>query len=171
MPYVHVCPLSQVAATVATADASHLITLIGPGTLVERPATIVETNHLFLAINDIVEPADGMVTPEEEHVRSLVRFVETWDRKRPLVVHCYAGISRSTAAAFITLCAVRPERSEADIALRLRGASRFATPNSRIVGFGDNILGRSGRMVEAIRAIGRGEMTSENIPFALSIDD
>jgi predicted protein tyrosine phosphatase len=171
MPAVYVCPLSQIAATVSTTRASHLISLINKDTPVVRPQSIAETNHLFLGINDIVEAQEGMVLPAEEHVRRLVDFAEGWDRTRPMVVHCFAGISRSTAAAFITLCVTRPARDEREIALRLRQASRFATPNSRLVAIADAMLGRDGRMIEAIRAIGQGEMATENVPFGLVLEE
>lgn len=171
MPQVLVCPLSLVPATVASSGARHLITLINDSTLVPRPSAIEPENHLFLGINDIVEPADGMIAPALEHVEELVAFVRRWDQTHPLVVHCFAGISRSTAAAFIALCAVNPRRTEADIAERLRAASPTATPNSRIVGFGDEILGRQGRMVAAVQSIGRGAMAVEGMPFAIPIRD
>lgn len=170
MPHVHVCPLSQIEATVNASGASHLVSLINHDTPVPRPASISAKNHLFLGINDIVQPTDGLIAPAEEHVRELVAFVSDWDRRRPMVVHCFAGISRSTAAAFITVCALKPERSEADIARRMRAASLIAYPNARLVAFGDHVLGRGGRMVAAIEAIGRGEMAYENTPFALAVE-
>ena len=170
MPEVHVCPLSLVPDTVARARASHLVSLINDNTPVARPHGIAATNHLFLGVNDIVEPMDGMVLPAETHVRELIDFVDGWDRRRPIVVHCFAGISRSTAAAYITLCAVNPSRGEGEIAKRLRAASRFASPNPLIVALGDRLLGRGGRMIDAIDAIGRGEVAIESIPFAIPIE-
>jgi predicted protein tyrosine phosphatase len=169
MPAVYVCSLSRVAATVSSTKASHLVSLINDGTLVVRPEMIAATNHLFIGINDITEAQDGMVLPGEEHVRRLVDFAEGWDRARPMVVHCFAGISRSTAAAYITLCVTRPERDEREIAQRLRAASRFATPNSRLVAVADAMLGREGRMIEAIQGIGQGEMAVEGVPFVLPL--
>ena len=169
MPAVYVCSLSQVAATVSATRASHLVSLINDGTLVVRPEAIPATNHLFIGINDITEAQDGMVLPGEDHVRRLVDFAEGWDRARPMVVHCFAGISRSTAAAYITLCVTRPERDEREIAQRLRAASRFATPNARLVAIADHMLGRDGRMIEAIQGIGRGEMAVEGVPFVLPL--
>ena len=169
MPEVHVCPLSLVPETVKRAGATHLVSLINDNTPVTRPHGIAAENHLFLGVNDIVEPMEGMVLPAEEHVRELIGFVGGWDRGRPIVVHCFAGISRSTAAAFITLCAVNPSRAEGEIAQQLRSASRFATPNPLIVSLGDRLLGRGGRMVEAIAAIGRGQDAIESIPFAIPI--
>ena len=170
MPFVTVCPLSQVAATVTATGASHLLSLINGDTPVPRPDAIAEENHLFLGMNDIVEPQDGMTLPGEQHVRDLLVFVAGWDRSRPMVVHCYAGISRSTAGAFIALCAARPDRDEAEIAARLRAASPTATPNARLVAIADTLLGRNGRMTSAIDAIGRGELATEGIPFRLPLE-
>ena len=94
-----------------------------------------------------------------------------WDRAAPIVVHCFAGISRSTAAAFSALCAARPDLDEEEIALRLRARSPEATPNARIVALADEILGRSGRMVRAVEKIGRGAEAFEGTVFALRLDE
>ena len=169
MPRIHVCPLSQVADTAAHTGARHLVSLINAGTPVARPETIAAERHLFLGIADIIEPMEGMISPGEEHVQRLLAFVDAWDRREPLLIHCFAGISRSTAAAFISLCAIEPDRAEAEIASRLRLASPFATPNGLLVAHADALLGRSGRMVAAIGSIGRGEMAYEGLPFSLGL--
>ena len=65
-------------------------------------------------MDDITEPIDGYVAPAEEHVEQVLSFVRGWDRGAPLVVHCYAGISRSTAGAFVAACALNPQRDEID---------------------------------------------------------
>ncbi len=171
MPAVHVCPLSQLAPTVAASGASHLVTLINLDTPVPRPDTIAAENHLLIGINDIVEPSDGLVLASDDHVSALIDFVESWDQTRPLVIHCYAGISRSTAAAFIALCVARPDRDERAIAQALRQASPIATPNARLVAIADRLLGRDGRMVAAVDEIGHGEMAMENVPFVLALED
>src|SRR5262249_43235110 len=99
-----------------------------------------------------------------------IEFVRGWDhRAAPMVVHCWAGISRSTAAAFVSVCALRPERNERDIAWAIRKASPTATPNTRIVTLADAMLGRNGRMVAAIESIGRGAMAEEGVPFRLDL--
>jgi len=171
MPRIVVCPLSQLPASVTTHSASHLVTLIKDVTRVQRPESIEADRHLVLSFDDITEIMDGMVPPSEDHAHRLLSFVETWDRTQPMVIHCYAGISRSTAGAFISLCALRPDRSEAELAKALRIASPSATPNIRLVGFADRILGRKGRMVAAIESIGRGETAYEGVPFALPVAD
>lgn len=171
MPSIHVCPLSKIEETVLTTGATHLVSLINLETPVPRPQAIIEANHLFIGINDITEPQEGLIAPAEEHVERLIGFAGGWGGQTPMVIHCYAGISRSTAAAFITLCAARPERDEAAIAQKLRAASRFATPNMLLVSLADDLLDRRGRMVDAIAAIGRGEMTTENVPFGLMLEE
>ena len=138
MPRVHVCPLSQVAATVAASRASHLVSLINDGTPVVRP-DIDRRRATTSSSASTTSPSrrTAWSCPAEEHVRELIDFADGWDRERPIVVHCFAGISRSTAAAFITLCAVRPERDEREIAraaarrLALRHAERAARRHRR----------------------------------------
>jgi predicted protein tyrosine phosphatase len=56
------------------------------------------------------------------------------------------------------------------IAREIRRASATATPNPRIVAIADRVLGRDGRMLAAIDAIGRGEMAYEGIPFRLDLE-
>jgi len=84
-----------------------------------------------------------------------------------MLIHCWAGISRSTAAAFTALCLLRPSTDEEQIAWELREASPSATPNRLIVQLADDVMGRGGRMVRAIEKIGRGEEAYEGTPFVL----
>jgi predicted protein tyrosine phosphatase len=165
---IYVAPLSRVEDTIANTRVSHLVTLINTDTAVPTPPTIGKERHLRLAMNDICEPADGLVLPCQDHVADLVRFTLDWDRKAPLLIHCWAGISRSTAAAFIALCALNPDADEFMLARRLRRASPTAYPNRRLVQLGDLALERSGRMMEAVEEIGRGTIAEEGQVFALS---
>jgi predicted protein tyrosine phosphatase len=170
MPSIHVSSLSRLYETVAATGASHVVTLINAKTPVERPPSIAAERHLFIGVSDILEPMDGHIIPGEEHVMRLNNFVDAWDRSHPLVIHCWAGISRSTAAAVITACRLRPHQDEHTIALRLRHAAPSATPNLKLVATADAILGRNGRMIAAIESIGRGADAFEGTPFELKLD-
>jgi len=165
---IYVAPLSLVGTTVEDARVSHLVTLINGDTLVPTPPSITPDRHLRLGMNDICEPSEGLVLPCGEHVSNLVQFALDWDRKAPLLIHCWAGISRSTAAAFITLCALNPEADEFGLARALRRASATAYPNRRLVALGDEVLSRSGRMIAAVEDIGRGEFAEQGQVFSLS---
>jgi predicted protein tyrosine phosphatase len=169
MPTLHVCPLSRLHATVAETRASHVVSLMGAGAEVPRLMGVPAERHLFIGVSDILEPLDGHVLAGAEHMERLLAFIRAWGRESPLVLHCWAGISRSTAGAYIAACALAPERDEASIALALREAAPSATPNARFVALADDILGRRGRMVDAIRSIGRGAEAMEGAPFMLQL--
>ncbi len=169
MPTLHVCSLARLHETVIATGASHVVTLINRDTVVERPAGVHPERHLFIDVSDIVEPLEGHVLPAVEHVESLLSFVQAWKREKPLVFRCFAGISRSTAGAYIAACTLAPERREDEIAWALREASPTATPNARMVALADDLLGRGGRMVDAVRRIGRGATAFEGEPFTLRL--
>ncbi len=169
MPRLHVCSLALIGDTVAQTGARSLVTLLSPGTAVSRPAGIAPDRHLYLAVSDIVAPVPGQVLPDGAHLDRLLGFLYAWDRAEPMVIHCFAGVSRSTAAAYIAACALKPERDEFAIACSLRSVSPTATPNARLVALADSALGRSGRMNEAIAGIGRGEECFEGTPFTLEL--
>jgi predicted protein tyrosine phosphatase len=164
---IYVAPLSLVETAIEDARVSHLVTLINGETLVPTPASITSDRHLRLDMNDICEPVSGLVLPCEEHVADLLQFALDWDRNAPLLIHCWAGISRSTAAAFISLCALNPEADELGLAKALREASPTAYPNRRLVALGDEALSRRGRMIAAVERIGRGEIAEEGQVFGL----
>lgn len=167
---IHVCSLARLHATVEEIGARHIVTLINSQTEVVRPASVAVEDHLFLGMHDIATEMDGFRAPAEEHVHQLIAFAQRWPRHAPMVVHCFAGISRSTAAAFITACALNPKRSEALIAQAIRDSSPTAFPNPRLVAFADTILGRDGRMIAAVQAIGRGVESPEGHPFRLDLE-
>jgi predicted protein tyrosine phosphatase len=166
---IHVCSLARLHATVEDTGARRVITLMRDVELVRRPAGIEHADHLLLRLDDISQPLDGYTIPGEEHVAELLTFVRSWDRAAPLVIHCYAGVSRSTAGAFVSACALNPRRPEVEIANDIRRLSPTATPNVRIVSLADRMLGRDGRMVAAIEAIGRGIECYEGHPFRLDL--
>ena len=167
---IYVCSLARLHETVDGTGARHIVSLIGDEANLIRPAQVTAENHLWLRLHDISTPLDGHILPGEEQVADLFRFVRAWDRRTPLVVHCFMGISRSTASAYASVCALSPQRDEADIAQALRRASPTATPNMRIVSLADRLLGRNGRMIAAVENIGRGIMIDgEAAPFRLDL--
>ena len=101
------------------------------------------------------------------HVAAIVDFARSWDRSAPLLVHCWMGVSRSPAAALIAALASDADLDDEALARNLRRASPQATPNSRLVEIGDALLGRDGRLVAAVKAIGRGADYQGEAPFIL----
>lgn len=169
MPRIIVCSLAKLNVTAAESSASHVLTLMKNVAQVQTPEGVPTPNHRKLDFSDITEPREGEVAPAIEHVEQIIDFVEAWDRARPLIIHCYAGISRSTAGAFIAACHLMPHISEAVHAARIRNLSPTATPNARLVSFADTLLSRNGRMTEAVQAIGRGADCFEGVSFHVDV--
>ncbi|MGX9426824.1 MULTISPECIES: tyrosine phosphatase family protein [Bradyrhizobium] len=167
---LHVCSLALLPETVRLTSASHVLTVMANVAQVQRPASVLEVNHLRVQVDDITEVMDGFIAPSERHIEQVLNFVRGWDRSAPMVVHCYAGISRSTASAFAAACALNPHRDEAEIARKIRAASPIASPNRLMVSLADKALGREGRMVRALDEIGPGAMSVENQPFRVDLE-
>jgi predicted protein tyrosine phosphatase len=167
---IYVCSLSHLHATVEACGARHVLTVMGKLDRVTRPPSIAPDNHLMIAMDDITAPADGFAAPSVGHVAQIIDFAKGWDRAAPLVIHCFAGISRSTASAFAAVCALNPERTEFELARCIRDASPSAAPNRLIVEHADALLARNGRMIAAIDAMAPPALAIEGEPFCLHID-
>ena len=165
---IHICGVGALPGHAALIGASHVITLIRDHGPVETPMGIAPANHLRIDVNDVNEPGTGLIHPQDIHVAEVLKFAREWNGRAPMIIHCFAGISRSTASAYSSLCALNPDVPEDLIARRLRRASPTATPNKLIISIADDILGRGGRMVDAIAAIGMGEPAAEAVPFHLA---
>lgn len=160
MPKILVAPLSAVHECIRLHAPSHLVTLLGEAYMIGTPEGIAESKHLRLAVNDVTDVAIDEA-PSEKHVRALLAFTRQWDAEAPMLVHCWAGISRSMAATFTILCdRLGPDR-EFQIAEAIRRRAPHADPNRLFVHFADKVLGRSGRMIAAVDAIGRGKLAVE----------
>lgn len=149
-----VCPLASLTEVAAAHRPSHVLSLLAPGQdgpLPEAPGT------LALRFHDIAAPQDGLTPPDQTMIAALLDFGAAWNGAAPLLAHCWFGISRSPAAAFILLCQRNPQVPEIEIARGLRRTMAFATPNRLMVALADRQLGRRERMMEAIAAIGRGD--------------
>jgi predicted protein tyrosine phosphatase len=162
-----VCPLSHVPSLILERRPSHLITLLSPSEMIETPKGMRPERHLRIGVNDIAEITEGLVAPDAAMVERILAFGKGWSGASPLLIHCWAGISRSTATAFMLMCDHNPQTPEAEIAKALREASVHATPNLRFVALADDLLGRGGRMLDAAKSIGQGEFAMESVPFDL----
>ena len=170
MSFIVVSPLERIAEMAVRHGARHMVTLLSEGHDFHRPGVIAADRHLVLRMHDIgCSTAGTMTGPQEEQIGRLIGFARDWDRTTPLVIHCWMGVSRSPAAALIAALAIAPETDDRELALRLRKASPQASPNTRIVALGDALLGREGRLIAAVKLIGRGADSDGNAPFVLPL--
>jgi predicted protein tyrosine phosphatase len=172
MSKILVAPLSAVPECIRLYEPSHLVTLLGPDYMIDTPDGIAGNRHLRLEVHDVTDSVADEFAPSEKHVLDLLAFTRQWDAKAPLLVHCWAGISRSMAATFTILCDRLGRDQEFQIAKAIRRRAPHADPNRLFVCFADKVLGRSGRMVEAVDAIGRGKLAVEGrlVEFPLILE-
>lgn len=150
---IYVCNLHEMPGHVGTVRPSHLISLVTSAEQPPTPDGILVECHLRVEIDDISEPLPGGVLPERHHVERLVEFLGVWQHDdAPLLIHCVAGISRSTASALIGLV-LKAGGREAEAARHLRVHAPHAQPNRRIVALADEILGLDGRLIAAREAM------------------
>lgn len=170
MPRIIVTPLSLIEETILADQPSHLLTLLGPDYMIAPHGSFAEGRHLRVQVHDIAVPLPGQVHPGAQHAKRVLVFAEGWDRKRPMLIHCWAGISRSTASMFMILCKFNPQADEAMILRRMRASAPHIQPNRLLVAHADAILGRDGRMVEALDSIGPARPAEIGYHFELAVD-
>jgi predicted protein tyrosine phosphatase len=171
-PSIIVCPLSKVEQMVATYAPERVVSLLDPDFGFPDFGPAYEGRHLQLHFHDAHEEGIGQLVPRPDQVEQLLGFLKSWRRSSPLLIHCRAGIGRSTAAAFIAACLHQPEADELTIALELRRVSPLARPNEVLIQIADAVMRRHGRMAAAIRETGRDlrwHGVGENMPFELRV--
>ena len=169
MTAIAVCPLSMLEDILQQTGAHFLLSLLSSDTIFDRPDQIEADNHLVLRFNDIIAPHEDLILPDKEHIRQLISFAKGWDQELPLVVHCWAGVSRSPAAAAIIAMALNPIRNVQELAATLRDLSPSMTPNIKMIELADTNLELDGLLLGAIGGMGRGEDTYEGNSFQLPI--
>lgn len=164
---IHVCSLDLISQSIQNTSAEFLVSIINKDMMPETPHNINPKNHLKLSFNDINTPTQGFVNAQASDIEKLIAFLENWNQQAPILFHCWAGVSRSTAGAYIAANFVRGAGAEEELAQNLRSAAPFATPNKLVVSLADQCLKRDGKMIEAIDNIGRGSFTHSGKPFEL----
>ena len=106
-----------------------------------------------LRFHDAIEPDPDVLLPQKGDVEAILTFGRDAADAGGLLIHCHAGISRSTAATLMILAQAHPDEKEDQLADRLLQTRPQAWPNSRMIEFADELLDRRGRLVAAIAGI------------------
>jgi predicted protein tyrosine phosphatase len=171
MPHLLVSPLSSLSDALDSHRPSHLISLLSPEHMIETPPGFPAGRHLKLGVNDIVDPAAGTAPPAREHIDALLKFSRSWDAGQPLLIHCWAGISRSMASAFAILCDRLGPGREWEIAQAMRRRAPHAYPNRLLVQHADEALRRDGQMIAAVEGMGPSLKVEEGVTTLLPLVD
>lgn len=138
------------------AEITDILTCVSPERPVLRPNWPTLRNHLIVRCDDVEEPIEHYVCPTEEHVKQMIQFGrEALQRSERgstvrLLVHCAAGISRSTAATLLILAMKLGKGAEAAAMHHLTSIRPICRPNAVIVNHGDRLLEREGRLVHEV---------------------
>lgn len=165
---IYVSSLSGLSWLAASLESFDLLTLLSPSAVKHEWSELVRARHVQLSFHDIVELTPDLIAPDADVMQAILDFGRAAVEQRPLLVHCWAGISRSSAAAYAIACDRNPGY-EAEIADELRRRSSYVTPNRLMVKLADDILNRHGRMSAAIAHIGRGAEAAEGEPYQLPL--
>ena len=107
-----------------------------------------------LHFHDAIEPAPGIILPQAAEVDAILAFGrQVGDGIGHLLIHCHAGISRSTAAMAMILTQAFPGKDEIAIVDRLMQIRPQAWPNSLMLELADELLGRNGRLTRAAKKV------------------
>ena len=162
-PRITICGISELGEYSA-AGVTHVLSLLGPNAADPQEfAAFAPHRRLILRFHDVIEPEPDQIVPSREDVERLLAFGREVCKvpEAHLLVHCRAGVSRSTAAAALILMQANPEwpataALEAIVAIRPR-----AWPNLLILELGDALLGRNGEIAAAASAIYRRVLTRD----------
>jgi predicted protein tyrosine phosphatase len=151
---VTICGLDELACHCA-GGVSHVLSILDPGwPEPEALGPFGLDRRLKLRFHDVIEAHPGWIAPERWDVELLLAFARDLAQLRQahLLVHCHAGVSRSTAAAILVLAQTCPETPVEEAVREVVRLRPRAWPNLRMLELGDEILGRGGEIIEAAAA-------------------
>ncbi|MBX2831052.1 MAG: protein-tyrosine-phosphatase [Rhodospirillales bacterium] len=136
---------------------SHVLSVLDP----EREDPSIFSDYAphertILRFHDVIEDKEGRPAPIKANVEAILEFGEglksSQEERRDghLLVHCHMGVSRSTAAMITLMAQCEPDRDEDSIFTTIRDIRPIAWPNSVMIAFADDLLGRKGRLTEAL---------------------
>ena len=107
-------------------------------------------NQLVLRFDDISLPIDGFIEPKEIHIERALSFADMIG-EASVLIHCHAGISRSSAIALAIIAKRLGPGKEKEAVKALEQINPNARPNKSMVWFTDEILDRDMKLYKTAR--------------------
>ncbi|MDK4705938.1 protein-tyrosine-phosphatase [Rhizobium sp. CNPSo 4062] len=155
-PELTVCGIEELPDQRAR-NVTHVLSLLDPGYPELDVFHSYDRHHrTTLRFHDIIATAPGRVMPQAEHVEAILKFGSEFQAQQDLeasshlLVHCHMGVSRSTAAMLSLMAQANPDASGESLFARLVAIRPQAWPNSQMIGFADEQLGRKGDLNVAL---------------------
>lgn len=152
---VTVCGIDELSGF-ADADVTHVLSILDPGR--EEPESFGaygEHQRLELRFHDVIDETPDQSVPTRGDVARILAFgrdlADEPEGVGHLLVHCHAGISRSTAALTMILAQANPSRPAEQAMAAVVDIRAKAWPNLRMIELADDMLARGGDLVAAVR--------------------
>lgn len=155
-----VCGISELTEH-ERAHITHMLSILDPEAKDPDFYPLSEPKHrLTLRFHDVILPHPDLTLPNKGHVEEVLAFGRTLPDSDPahILIHCHMGISRSTAAATALLLQARPALSDDEALAQIRSIRPQAWPNSLMIRFADELLGRGGRLTAALGRLYRAQL-------------
>ncbi len=171
-----VCGLEELSLY-RESGVTHVLSFLDP----DAPEPLILADYpphrrAALRFHDVIEEGRGAVAAEEGDVARLLAFAReaslapSAPKPAHLLVHCHAGISRSTAASFLILAQAHPAWSGREVISEVLRLRPQAWPNLRILELGDKLLGRGGEILEAAALLYRRALLRDpTLAWAMSL--
>lgn len=155
-----VCSLKDLETVCVSIKPSHVISVIDPGYAPKTPENV--KNHLKLGFDDIIEVSSKnqifrlntddipQLPPNINHINSIIEFTDTWDKKTPIVIHCWCGVSRSMATASYLMCKEDPLNIDRNIRY-IRSIAPHANPNKVLIKLFEDYLELKDQMSQSYK--------------------
>ena len=159
---ISVCGIEELSGHCET-GVSHVLSILDPEWPVPKAfGGFGEHAKLELRFHDVIEETPGRVAPERDDVEAILAFGRDLQGEPAaaarLLVHCHAGVSRSTASMALMLAQARPSLPAERILQGVLGIRDKAWPNLRILDLGDALLGRNGTLPAAAADLYRHQL-------------
>ncbi len=159
---ISVCGIEELSGHCET-GVSHVLSILDPEWPVpEAFGGFGEHAKLELRFHDVIEETPGRVAPERDDVEAILAFGRDLQGEPAaaarLLVHCHAGVSRSTASMALMLAQARPSLPAERILQGVLGIRDKAWPNLRLLELGDALLGRNGTLPAAAADLYRHQL-------------
>jgi len=160
---ITICGLDELADHSDSA-VSHVLSILDPAWPVpEAFGTFGAHSKLELRFNDVIEDSADVIAPQPQHIEQLLAFGRELSGAPDahLLVHCHAGVSRSSAALALLIAQAMPDQPGDAIFAEIFRIRPQIWPNLRIVELGEHALGRNGDLSAAARRIYRVQMNDK----------
>jgi predicted protein tyrosine phosphatase len=158
---VTISNVDKVPGLIHRGDVTHVLSLLHSSerNYLFMPKSFKRENWLFLEMDDVISES-AEFAPQKDQVVQLLDWAKKLPGDAHLVVHCFAGISRSTAAAL----AIKVQElgvDQVDEAINwLLEIRPQACPNPVITKHADELLGANGKLHEAAEEVANSKLLS-----------